>query len=183
MEFEKVIRKRASVRSFTDQMPSEEQIQKVVDAVLLGPVVRRHRLHITVVTNKELMAMAEKAADAFNRREEPNHWLYGAPVWIILSGKKYTEDTPERDLLWNNNLYWNMGSLIEMMELQTYDLSLAGCAINTVIVAMKDRPDIRSALSIPEGYDALASYVLGYPAEETAEREIRTDLIPVTRME
>lgn len=180
MEFAKVLRRRASVRSFTNQMPKEEDIRKMVDAVLLGPIVRRHQLHLTVVTDRSLMTMAERAADEFNHREEAGSYLYGAPVWIILSGRKYSDGPAEIDLLWNNNLYWNMGSLIEVMELQAADLGLAGCAVNTVIVAMKDRPDIRAALEIPEGYDALASYVFGYAEEEVQEREIDPERIPVT---
>ena len=81
-------------------------------------------------------------------------------------------------MLWNNNLYWNIGSLIENMQLQAAAEGLAGCAVNSAIVAMQNSPDVRRAAGIPDGYDALASIVIGFAAKETEEREVNREKIP-----
>ena len=53
MDFEKVLVKRVLARKYTAQMPSDEDIQKVIDAALLAPIVHLHKLHLSVVTNQE----------------------------------------------------------------------------------------------------------------------------------
>ena len=70
----------------------------------------------------------------------------------------------------HDNLFWDVGSIIENMELQATALGLASCGINTTVVAMRSRPDVRKALGIPDGYDALASVIIGYYDTEYPER-------------
>ena len=52
MELEQVLIKRVSTRKYNAQVPSDEIIQKIIDAALLAPIVRFHKLHLSVVTNK-----------------------------------------------------------------------------------------------------------------------------------
>ena len=185
MEFEKVLTHRVSARKYTGRMPSDEDIQKIIDAALLAPIVRWHKLHLSVVTNLDAMSIAEIAADdIFGRPDSPvkmpRPYLYNAPVWIILSGKRYDEAENPQAARMNDNLFWNVGSIIENMELQATALGLASCGINTTVVAMRDRPEVKKAVGIPEGYDALASVIVGYADADYPERKVRPELIPVT---
>ena len=92
MEFEKVLTHRVSTRRYNDRMPDDEAIQKVIEAALLSPIVHWHKLHLSVVTSKDAMNLAEDAADEIFGRPDapvkmPRPYMYNAPVWIILSGK------------------------------------------------------------------------------------------------
>lgn len=185
MEFEKVLTHRVSTRKYNDKMPDDESIQKIIDAALLAPIVHFHKLHLSVVTNQEAMKLADDAAaEIFAAPDSPikmpRPYLYNAPVWIILSGKIYNEnETPQAHLM-NINLFWNVGSIIENMELQATNLGLASCGINTTVVAMRNRPDVRKALGIPDGYDALASVIVGYSDSPLPERKVKPEFIPVS---
>ena len=188
MELEKVLVKRVSTRKYNDKMPDDQAIQKVIEAALLSPIVRWHKMHLSVVTNKDAMKMAEDAAGEFFSKPEASNgpkpktssaYLYGAHVWIILSGKKYDDD-PVQGKLKNENLFWNVGSIIENMELQATALGLASCGINTTVVSINGKPEVKKALGIPEGYDALASVIIGYSDTDTPERSVKPDLIPVS---
>ena len=184
MDFEKVLVKRVSTRKYTSQIPSGEDIQKIIDAALLSPIVHWHKLHLSVVTSPEVMALADDAAAEIFATPEapvkmPRPYMYGAPVWIILSGKDYDTSTTQ-GLLMHNNLFWNVGSIIENMELQAAALGLASCGINTTVVAMRDKPEVRKAAGIPEGYDALASVIIGYAEKEAPERTVKPEFIPVS---
>jgi len=179
MEFAQVLRMRQSVRQYNDRMVEQEDIRRIIDAALLGPVVRRHQLHLSVIRDRSVMKAAEQDADEFFQKED-GVYLYNAPVWIILSGRKYREMSPENNLMWNNNLYWNTGSLIENMELQAAELGLCSCSVNSVIAAMQNRPGIRTRLGIPEGFDALGSLVIGYPDTAAEQRSVNPELIGVT---
>ena len=183
MELEKVLTHRVSTRKYNDRMPDDQAIQKIIDAALLAPIVHFHKLHLSVVTNKDAMNLAEDAADEIFAAPDaaikmPRPYLYNAPVWIILSGKKYS-GTPQADRM-NDNLFWNVGSIIENMELQATELGLASCGINTTVVAMANRPDVKKAVGIPEGYDALASVIIGYSDSPLPERKVKPEFIPVS---
>ena len=187
MDFNSVLTKRVSARKYNDKMPDDAAINKIIDAALLAPIVRMHKLHLSVVTDKAAMEKAEDAAEKFfDSPEMPvkmrRPFLYGAPVWIILAGKKYgeAENVNVNAKLMNDNLFWNVGSIIENMELQATALGLASCGINTAVVAMKDRPDVRQAVGIPDGYDALASVIIGYSDTAYPERTVKPELIPVS---
>ncbi|MBQ7577786.1 MAG: nitroreductase family protein [Synergistaceae bacterium] len=185
MEFEKVLTHRVSTRKYNDKMPSDEAIQKIIDAALLAPIVHWHKLHLSVVTNPEAMKLADDAAAEIFAAPDapvkmPRPYMYGAPVWIILSGKIYDEKENPQAHLMNVNLFWNVGSIIENMELQATDLGLASCGINTTVVAMRNRPDVRKALDIPDGYDALASVIVGYSDSPLPERKVKPEFIPVS---
>lgn len=185
MELEQALARRVSTRKYNDKMPGDDDIQKVIDAALLSPIVRWHKLHLSVVTDKKAMDMAENAADEIFAAPDapikmPRPYLYNAPVWIILSGKKYDpSENPQADRM-NENLFWNVGSIIENMELQATALGLASCGINTTVVAMRNHPEVREALGIPEGFDALASVIIGYTDSPLPERKVKPELIPVS---
>ena len=186
MDFEEVLTHRVSTRKYNEKMPDEQVIQKIIDSALLAPIVRSHKLHLSVVTNKDVMKLAEDATEEFFKANEksigismPKPYLYGAPVWIILSGKKYNEDEFAGKLM-NNNLFWNIGSIIENMELQATELGLASCGINSTIVSMYNRPDVKKAVGLPEGYDALASVIIGYSDTKIPERKVKPELISVS---
>ncbi|MBR0315636.1 MAG: nitroreductase family protein [Synergistaceae bacterium] len=185
MEFEKVLVKRASTRKYNSQVPSDDLIQKVIDSALLAPIVHFHKLHLSVVTNPEAIKLAEDEAEKIfgvpdSPMKMPKPYLYNAPVWIILSGKKYDEKENPNAKLMNDNLFWNVGSIIENMELQATALGLASCGINTTVVAMRNAPEVKKAVGIPEGYDALASVIIGYTDVNIPDRKVRPEFIPVS---
>lgn len=185
MEFEKVLTHRVSTRRYNDRMPDDESIQKIIEAALLSPIVHWHKLHLSVVTSKEAMNLAEDAADEIFGRPDapvkmPRPYMYNAPVWIILSGKKYVESENPQAARMNDNLFWNVGSIIENMELQATALGLASCGINTTVVAMHNKPEVKKAVGIPEGYDALTSVIIGYSDSELPERKVKPEFIPVS---
>lgn len=187
MNFQEVLVKRVSTRRYNAQVPDEKDIQKVLDAALLAPIVHWHKLHLSVVTNKDAMNLAEDAAEKIFGDPDapvkmPKPYLYNAPVWIILSGKIHDEsEMPKAQAeLMNNNLFWDVGTIIENMELQATALGLAHCGINTTVVAMRNRPDVKKALGIPEGYDALASVIIGYTDVKVPDRKVKPELIPVS---
>lgn len=190
MEFEKVLRNRVSTRRYTEKMPSEEDIQKILDAALLGPIVQ-HKIHITVVTNKKAMKMAEEAAEKVIGPAMPKPYLYGAPVWIVISGEKYKEgsyfaplsiDSIDATMAqrFNENLFWMTGSVIENMCLEATNLGLANCAINTTVVSLLGNTKVKEAVGIPQGYEPLASLIVGYPVSPIKERPVQPDRIPIS---
>ncbi len=93
MTFDEILTHLVSTRKYTSRMPSDQDIQKIIDAALLAPIVHMHKFHLSVVTSPEVMAMADDAAAEIFASPDapvkmPRPYMYNAPVWIILSGTR-----------------------------------------------------------------------------------------------
>lgn len=180
MELQEALAKRASLRKFTGEMPTDAEIGAVLDAAYLGPVLAFHDMRISVITNPELLKEAQENGEAFNRMDNPAY-MYGAPVWILLSAKRHTENMPNTpytaDML-NANMYWTLGSIIQNMHLKAVELDLAACPMNTTVVALGDNAALRRRLGIPDGHIAAGSIVIGKGTQGYKERPVNPALLP-----
>ena len=77
---------RRSIRSYTGEMPSDDELALILKAVYASPVGmgRYDSLHVTVVKNGGYLARLEAAAGAQLGKAD-YHPLYGAPVLLIFS--------------------------------------------------------------------------------------------------
>lgn len=180
MDLKTIMKKRASVRKYTGEAPTEEEIKEILEAAYLGPTFSFHDMHISVITNSELLKEAEENGERFNKMKLPNY-MYNAPVWIIFSAKKHTENIPNTPYtadMANGNMYWTMGSIIQNMHLKATELGLAACPMNTTIVALEDVPALREKLGIPRTHTAIGSIVIGKTDYNFKERKINYESLP-----
>ena len=116
----KAIEERSSIRAYTDERLTDEEIRALVTAGLQAPTARNEReIHFSVLDGesallKEIdreckLSMLEGIADEEARKKienNPNNFYYGAPTVIILSVKK--------DFFWNK---LDAGISVENMSL------------------------------------------------------------------
>lgn len=170
MQLLEAMQKRVSVREFNGEMPSKEQIDGVLEAAFLAPALFTTKdAHISVITDKELLrdldaAACKKFGSALDNMGVKNT-LYGAPVYILFSGKLVKELPQGWEFLRleniHRNVYWAMGSVMQNMQLRATELGLVSCLINTVVVTLFDEPQLAKRAGIPDGYSPLCSIVLG----------------------
>ena len=60
MELFEALKRRCSIRRYTGEVPTEQEIQTVLDAALLSPQLPMHDIHISVITNSALLKEAEE---------------------------------------------------------------------------------------------------------------------------
>ena len=80
---------RKSVRSYTGENITEEELTKILKAGDASPVGmgQYDNMHITIIKNKELLKQIDEAgARMFGKPDM--HPLYGAPMLILVSTKK-----------------------------------------------------------------------------------------------
>lgn len=75
MEFMNIIQKRESVRSFCDKMPSEHQIQHILEAGRLAP---------TAFNKQPQRGYILESEDAFRRMDNVHPCRYNAPVVLLV---------------------------------------------------------------------------------------------------
>lgn len=168
---------RKSVRSYTGEMPSAEELGLVLKAANASPVGLKQyeTLHLTVIKNPQLLAEIEaETAKLFGKPEM--HPLYGAPVLVVVSGK-----IPAPGM--ENSAFSNAAIVAHNMAIAATELGLGVCHIWGTTAAMAKNPELTAKLGLPEGFAPNCSVCLGKTEEVYTEREIPTDRISQTVIE
>ncbi len=162
---------RKSVRNYTGEGVSSEELDKILKAADAAPIEmgQYESMHLTVITNKELLDEIDGAgAKMFGK---PNiHPLYGAPVFILVSTKSQAETI-------GNVAYSNAAIVVQNMALQATELGIGACHIWGVVAAINSSPDIISKLNLPEGFIPCCGIILGKTDYEYKLRYIPSERI------
>ncbi len=169
--------KRRSIRSFTGEPITDEELALILKAAQSAPIGRKEydTLTITVVKSKEFMEAFDKGAGEFFG--DPNkHPLYGAPMIIIVSSALC--DGPRV-----NTYYSNAACVVENMALEAVELGVGACHIWGAMIALRQMPQLVEKLGIPADQTPCCGLVLGKTTEKYEPREIPADRIKVTCVE
>ncbi len=161
MDILEIMRSRRSVRRYTDEKLSDEQLKEIVSGALLAPSGHsKYPCEFIVVTNRELL---EKMSHC---RKGVAKMLEGAAAAVVVIADKDKSDTFVED------------SCVAMMnmELVATSLGVGNCWIQVRNrEAEDDTPSenyLRGILNFPENFACQAILSLGYPAKEPRAREL-----------
>lgn len=167
---------RKSVRQYTGEKPSDEELKAILKSAYAAPVGMGayDSLCLTVITNKELLEKIDKnCGDVLHIQNRSV--LYGAPMLILVSSKL--------DPVSNNNAaYSNAAIVVHNMVLAAVELGLGSCHIWGAILALNQSGELLQELNLPEGYTPCCAIALGktdetYEAREIPENRIATQII------
>ena len=176
----KVIAERSSIRAYTDERLTEEEIRALVTAGLQAPTARNEReIHFTVLDGKNplleeidkerKLSMLTGIEDAEARAKiesNPNNFYYSAPTVVILSV--------------NKDFYWSKldaGIAVENMSLAAQSMGLGSLIIGIIDKAMRGEKSeyFANALKFPENYEFAIAFAAGHKNTEKAPHEIDFD--------
>ncbi len=163
MELLEGIKGRRSVRKFTEEKVSEEQLRALVDAARFAPTWKNSQTARYIAVTDE--ALKAKIADECTSYDGNKAIIKGAPVLIV-------QTTVDK-----RSGYERDGSFSTSKEThwQSYDAGLCGAVfclaaheagLGTVIMGIYDEKKVIEALGVPEGQSVSALIALGHPAEE-----------------
>lgn len=166
-----LIKKRRTTRAYREEMISEEELEKIIEAGMWAPSGHnRQPWHFTIIEDKEIMKKINSdTKEACKNSPDPLYhgWannekydaFYNAPVLIIFS---YGEDgfSPVDDL----------GAASQNMGLAAESLGVGSCWIGFINKLFennsKKHEEYRKLLDIPESYTLHHGMIFGYPAKE-----------------
>ncbi len=164
MDFQDLMRKRYSVRSYESKAVPEDTLNAVLEAGRLAPTAANRQAFRIVVIKTE--KAKDKLLDIYR-----SEWFVQAPVvlcvvslpgenWIRRDGKNYADV--------------DAAIVMDHLILAAADLGLGTCWIGAF-----DPDKARSLLSLPEGSEPVAFTPLGYPADEASikKRKNLEDLV------
>lgn len=171
MDVLEAIRSRRSIRSYTNDVITEEDLDRILLAAEAAPVARAmyDRVHITVVTNRDILDRIDRAT-AEMIGEPDKTPLYGAPMLIVLSELK-----PDPGM--ENPLWSTAACMVENMALEAVDLGVGSVHIWGAIRAVNASPDLLKSLELPDGFVPSCAIALGRTEEQYVPRDIPRDRI------
>jgi len=171
MELSEAIRKRRSVRKYTDQAVTREQIQALLEAAVLAPSGSNAQPWTFVVLQgadkvashsaaaKQALLDSEGNKEWFQKYKEyvgrPDFDMFhGAPALIVIYAKPQGFIAEYDCCLAAQNLM-----------LTAHDLGLGTCWIGFA-QAYFNLPEVKARLNVPVEYKAVAPLVVGFPSEQ-----------------
>ena len=161
-----LIKKRKSVRSYTGENISKEELDIILTAADASPVGMKQyeTLHLTIITNKELLSKIEKLTSLkFNKPDM--HPLYNAPTFILISSKKFMP-------MMENVMYSNAAIMAHNIALAATELNIGSCYIWGATASISESEEILSQLNLPESFIPCCGIILGKTNEQYEEKEI-----------
>ncbi len=164
---------RKSVRTYTGEHITEEQLNTILKAANAAPVGmgQYEGVHLTVITNAELLGKIDAAGAAMLGKPD-THTLYGAPMLILVSAKMPPVKMME------NVVYSNAAIIVQNMALAATELGVGVCHIWGATMATLNAPSILKELNLPEGFTPCCAVTLGKTDYVYEQREI-----PMNRVE
>lgn len=174
MEVFSAIHRRKSIRSYTGEMISPEDLQQIILAGQAAPVgmSRYASIHITVIENQELLREIDTQGATFLGMPDA-HPLYGAPALILVSMRTVSQVPVTTD-------YSNASMVLHNMSLAATSLGVGHCLIWGAIAGLNQCPELVNKLDIPEGFKAGCGLVVGITDESYAERDTPDNRISVS---
>lgn len=166
---------RRSIRHYTKEQVSDEQLDKIMESALYAPSANNKQpWEVRIVQNPELLDQINKRFIAWAQGKtlngRTNHYndegfniFHNAPTLIVIARDK-------------NNPYSNLdcGIILQNILLSAHAVNLGTCPLGAMVPSMnrKENKDILELLNIPDDYEVAVNISLGYPDEhpETPKR-------------
>lgn len=172
----KTIAERSSIRAYTQEQLTEEEIRALLTAGLQAPTARNMReIHISVLKGshpvlaeieQEKRRLAASGADEKAKaaiQNNPNNFYYGAPVVLMLSADK--------DFYWSK---LDAGICAENISLAAQSMGLGSLIIGIIRGAMEGerKEEFSKICRFPENYEFAIAVAVGHKDTEKAPHEI-----------
>lgn len=192
MDYFELLRYRRSIRKFTEEQISPNDLSAILAAANSAPVGSNlyRDIHLTVVQSRDILAeLSEAAAKRWQDKaqmkkivgETPNVQLsqkaydpfYGAPTVIFVSHRKQD--------LQPGIEFSNVACVAYSMHLAAANLGLGSVFMWFALESMRELPELDNTaiLKLPDDFEPLIGIAIGHPALELRARDLKADKISI----
>ena len=171
MELDDCLRGRRSIRSYTNEPVSRDQIDEILEAGTWAPNgIGNEPWRFIVIQNKKLIKEVSDETKTLliqtnhpfaeqHSRADADTICYDAPVLILICAEKNEQFTSQQ----LTDFYLPDCVLAaQNMFLKAYELGLGTCYMGLVYL-LRNRPDVLRKIGIPESYEMMVPLILGHP--------------------
>lgn len=152
MKVEEAIRQRRSIRQYTEQVPKEDDIRKVLEAGIWAP---------SGLNNQpwKFKIVRDRQKDALAKFTKYGNIIKGAPIAVCVFLDNTVTYNREKDIM-------AIGACIQNMFLQAYELGLGACWLGEILNRKKE---VERYLEIDADYELMAVLTVGFSDEEVTQ--------------
>lgn len=167
---------RKSIRSYTGELITEEELNEILKSAYAAPVGRAmyDSLQLTVITNQDYLDrwVSHMAKATNNPDVNP---FYGANTVILVSSN--VAPAPA-----SNVNYSNAAIVVHNMAIAATELGVGACHIWGAVAVMNGNAELIKELNLPEGMVPCCAIALGHTDEKYEMREIPDNRIKTEYM-
>ena len=171
---------RRSIREYTDEPISAQEIENVVEIAQMASCWENTQpIRYVAVLDKELK---NKIADDCTKKFPWNtENIHAAPALVVLCAiKGLSGFEPDGTPSTTKGTHWQ--SFDAGIAAQTFCLSAHALGLGTVIMGIYDPAEVAKVVEIPEGQEVAALIALGHPAQDP-QAPARKDVDTLLRFE
>jgi len=171
MKLQEAILKRRSVRKFTDDAVTDDELKQIFEAVRWSPSwANTQTWEFIVVRDKDLI---QKVTDTYSEKNPSTKGSLAASALIVACAKTgisgyYGEKLATSIPNWE---FFDLGIAVQTLCLKAYELGLG-----TVVVGLLDHEACEKILAVPNGHKVYAVIPIGRPAAPPKEGPARKSL-------
>jgi len=165
MELDACLKGRRSVRAYTNEPVSKEQIEAILEAGTWAPTAMyRQPIRFILIEDKSLIKYVSDETKALVRKMFPQTKeefsttkdviCYNAPVLILIC--------TEKDEQWRQSNLLDSVLAAQNMFLKAYELQLGTCYMG-FIGFLTSNPEALKKMGVPVNYDLQVPFILGHP--------------------
>jgi nitroreductase len=165
MELDACIKGRRSVRAYTDEPVSKEQINTVIDAGIWAPSgMAREPWRFIIIEDNALIKLVSEETKELVKKNMPalavefstdkDVICYNAPMLVLVC--------TEKDPQWNHVNLLDSVLATQNMFLKAYELGLGTCYMGFVQF-LNSKPDVLRKLGVPENCEMNVPFIIGHP--------------------
>lgn len=165
MQLDECIKGRRSVRAYTDEPVSKEQMDEVLEAGVWAPTgMAKEPWRFIIIEDKSLIKLVsdetkmliQKFMPVYAQRfqTEKDIICYEAPTLVLVC--------TEKDPQWEHVNLLDSVLAAQNMFLKAYELGLGTCYMGFVEL-LNNKPDVLKKIGVPDNLQLMVPFVLGHP--------------------
>ncbi len=150
---------RRSIRSYQDRMPTQLELDTILEAGIWAPTARNQQeTDFYVLRDRNIINEISEKYSAYAKKNEVQDISFGAPVLILLYAKT---DARFRDM--------DAGITAENMAIAAQSLGLGSLFVGCFREFMLSEEGLAfsKSIGVPEGYTFCVGLAVGYPVNTT----------------
>ncbi|MFO7570265.1 MAG: nitroreductase family protein [Smithellaceae bacterium] len=168
MELHEAIRKRRSIRRFTEQAVTDEELGRIFEAVRFTPSwANTQAWEFVVVRDRELI---QKVTATYSEKNPATKGSLAASALIVVCAKTGLSGCYDgKQSTKHDNWYmFDLGLATQTLCLTAFEMGLG-----TVVVGLMDHDACKKLIGLPEDCEVAAVIPIGHPAVEPKEGPAR----------
>jgi nitroreductase len=178
MELQEAILKRRSIRRFTDDIVTDDELRKIFEAVRWSPSwANTQAWEFIVVRDRELIS---KVVASYSEKNPATKCSLTASALIVVCARTgvsgcYGGQETTKHANW---YMFDLGIATQTLCLTAHEMGLG-----TVVVGLMDHDACRKAIALPEGHEVAAVIPIGHRAVEPKEGPARKTLSDMVHLD